>query len=81
MIWDRAVPPEAVALERRCRASPQRRTSLREIALAPVRRGLAVVLVDTLPRLDAALPARARILGPRRATCRRGHPTAPMVLS
>jgi hypothetical protein len=34
-----------------------------EIALAPVRRGLAVVLVDTLPRLEHfALAARARII-------------------
>jgi hypothetical protein len=64
VIWDCALPPGAVALEPALRrfaaAAP---LAFVEIALAPVRRGLAVVLVDTLPRLEHfALPARARIL-------------------
>jgi hypothetical protein len=64
VIWDRALPPEAVALEpalsRFAAAAP---LAFVEIALAPVRRGLAVVLVDTLPRLEHfTLPARDRII-------------------
>ena len=64
VIWDRALPPEAVALEPALwRFAAAARLAFVEIALAPVRRGLAVVLVDTLSRLEHfALPARARIL-------------------
>jgi len=56
-----------------------------EIALAPVRRGVAVVLVDTLPRLEHfALPARARILDALVALLtleRAVTPAAPRVVS
>jgi hypothetical protein len=60
VIWDRAPPPEAVALEPALlRFTTAAHLSFVEIALAPVRRGLAVVLVNTLPRLEHfALPAR-----------------------
>lgn len=64
VIWDRVPPPEAVALEpalRRFAAAAG--LAFVEIALAPVRRGLAVVMVEPLPRLEHfALPARDRIL-------------------
>jgi hypothetical protein len=64
VIWDRAPPPEAIALEPGLtRFAAAAHLAFVEIALAPVRRGLAVVLVETLPRLEHfALPARARIL-------------------
>jgi hypothetical protein len=64
VIWDRALPPEAVALEPALsRFAAAAQLAFVEIALAPVRRGLAVVFVDTLPRLEHfALPARERIL-------------------
>jgi hypothetical protein len=64
VIWDRAPPPEAVALEPALsRFAAAAHLTFVEIALAPVRRGLAVVLVDTLPRLEHfAPPARARII-------------------
>jgi hypothetical protein len=64
VIWDRAPPPEAVALEPALsRFAAAAHLTFVEIALAPVRRGLAVVLVDTLPRLEHfASTARARII-------------------
>jgi hypothetical protein len=64
VIWDRAPPPEAVALEPALsRFAAAAHLAFVEIALAPVRRGLAVVLVDTLPRLEHfALAARDRII-------------------
>jgi hypothetical protein len=64
VIWDRAPPPDAVALEPGLsRFAAAAHLAFVEIALAPVRRGLAVVQVDTLPRLEHfELPARARIL-------------------
>lgn len=64
VIWDRPLPPEAVALEPALRRfAAEARLAFVEIALAPARRGLAVVLVDPVPRLEHfALPARARIL-------------------
>jgi hypothetical protein len=64
VIWDFAPPPEAVALEPALsRFAAAAHLSFVEIALAPVRRGLAVVLVNTLPRLaHFALPTRARII-------------------
>ena len=64
VIWDRALPPEAVALEPALsRFAAAAHLAFVEIALAPVRRGLAVVLVDPLPRLEHfALPARDRII-------------------
>jgi hypothetical protein len=63
VIWD-APPPEAVALEPALsRFAAAARLAFVEIALAPVGRGLAVVLVDTQPRLEHfALTVRARIL-------------------
>ena len=60
VIWDRAPPPRRRALEPgavRFAASAQ--LTFLEIAVAPVRRGLAVVLVDTLPRLDHFAGRRA----------------------
>ena len=64
VIWDHAPTSEAVAREPRLlRFAAAAHLAFVEIALAPVRRGLAVVLVDTLPRLEHfALPARTRIL-------------------
>ena len=64
VIWDRVPPPEAVTLEPALlRFAAAAHLAFVEIALAPVRRGLAVVLVNTLPRLEHfALPARDRIL-------------------
>jgi hypothetical protein len=63
VIWDHALP-EAVALEPALsHFAAAAHLAFVEIALAPVRRGLAVVLVDTLPRLEHfALPARTRII-------------------
>jgi len=86
VIWDRAVPPEAVALEPALlRFAAAAHLAFVEIALAPVRRGLAVVLVDPLPRLEHfASPAHARILDALVALFMRESavtPTAPMVLS
>lgn len=64
VIWDRTPPPEAVALEpAMSRFAAAAHLAFVEIALAPVRRGLAVVLVDTLPRLEHfALATRDRII-------------------
>jgi hypothetical protein len=64
VIWDCTPPPEAVALEPGLsRFAAAAHLAFVEIALAPVRGGLAVVLVDTLPRLEHfASPARTRIL-------------------
>jgi len=64
VIWDRPPPPEAAALEPRLsHFAAAAHLAFVEVALAPVRRGLAVVLVDTLPRLEHfGLTARARIL-------------------
>jgi hypothetical protein len=64
VIWDRALPPDAVALEPALRRfAAESRLSLVEIGLAPVRGGLAVVLVDPRPRLEHfGEPARTRIL-------------------
>ncbi len=85
VIWDRMPPPEAAALEPALlRFATAAHLAFVEIALAPVRRGLAVVLVNTLPRLEHfAVPARDRIidalvalLTPETAVV----PTAPGVL-
>jgi hypothetical protein len=86
VIWDRAVPPEAIALESALlRFAAAAHLTFVEIALAPVRRGLAVVLVNTLPRLEHfAVPARARVLDALVAllTQESAVPsTAPMVAS
>jgi hypothetical protein len=64
VIWDRAVPPEAVALERPLLGfAAAAHLVFLEVALAPVRSGLAVVLVNTQPRLEYfASPARDRII-------------------
>lgn len=64
VIWDGAVPHEAAALERSLRRfAAAARLSFVEIALARVRRGLAVVLVETRPQLEHfAVPTRARIV-------------------
>jgi hypothetical protein len=64
VIWDGSPPAEAPFLEPALsRFAAAANLSFVEVALASVRRGLAVVLVDTLPRLEHfALPARARIL-------------------
>lgn len=64
VIWDCALPPEAAALESRLsRFAAAAHLTFVEIALAPVRHGLAVVLVDTVPRLEHfASSARGRIL-------------------
>lgn len=63
VIWNDAPPPEAVALERALsRFAAAAHLTFVEIALASVRHGLAVVMVDTMPRLEHfALPTRARI--------------------
>lgn len=64
VIWDCAVPPEAVALEPALlRFAAAAHLSFVEVAVAPIRGGLAVVAVDSLPRLERyASPARACIL-------------------
>jgi hypothetical protein len=64
VIWDGAAPPEAVALQPALlRFAEAARLAFVEIALAPVRSGLAVVMVDPQPRIEHfGLPARARIL-------------------
>jgi hypothetical protein len=64
VIWDRAVPLEAVALEPGLsRFAAAAHLAFVEVAVAPIRGGFAVVLVDTLPRLEHfALCACARIL-------------------
>lgn len=64
VIWDRAQPAEVHALDgalRRFVAAAG--MAFVEVAVAPVRRGLAVVLVEPRPRLEHFdEPARARIL-------------------
>ena len=64
VISDRALPPEAVALKPALlRFAAEAGLTFVEIALASIRRGLAVVMVDTMPRLEHfALPTGARIL-------------------
>ena len=64
VIWDRALPPQALALEPAlCHFAAAARLGFVEMALARVRRGLAVVLVDPVPRLEHfGWPARDRIL-------------------
>ena len=64
MIWDSAGPSEAVALEPGCFALPQRRISpLSKSPSPPFEAGLAVVMVDPVPRLEHFAPAnRARIV-------------------
>ena len=64
VIWDRALPPEGVALEPALlRFAAAAQLAFVEIAVAPVRCGLAVVVVNTLPRLEHfALAARNRII-------------------
>ncbi len=64
VIWDSSPPAEAVVLEPALsRFAATANLAFVEIALASVRRGLAVVLVDPLPRLEHfALAARVRIL-------------------
>ena len=86
VIWDRVLPPEAAALEPRLsRFAAAAHLTFVEIALAPVRHGLAVVLVDTVPRLEHfALSARACILDALVAlltTETAVMPAAPRVLS
>lgn len=86
VIWDGAVPPEAVALEPALsRFAAAAHLAFVEIALAPVRRGLAAVLVNTMPRLEHfAVLTRARILDALVAlltSARAVTPAAPGVLS
>ena len=63
VIWDSAVPTEAVALEPGLlRFAAKAHLAFVEIAVAPIRGGLAVVMVDPVPRLEHFAPAnRARI--------------------
>ena len=86
VIWDGAVPPEAVALEAGLsRFAAEAHLAFVEIAVAPIRGGLAVVMVDPVPRLEHfALANRARILDALVAllTAERAViPAAPRVLS
>jgi hypothetical protein len=64
VIWDCPQPREALALEPALQHfAAAARLAFVEIAVARVRSGLAVVMVNALPRLEHfALPARARIL-------------------
>jgi hypothetical protein len=64
VIWNGAVAAEAVALEPALsRFAAAARLDFVEIAVAPVRRGLAVVLVEPQPRFEHFTePARTRIL-------------------
>jgi hypothetical protein len=76
VIWDRALPPEAVALEPALsRFAAAAHLAFVEIALAPVRRGLAVVLVNTLPRLEhfTCPPATESSTLSSRYLCRKGR--------
>jgi hypothetical protein len=63
VIWDSAGPTEAVALEPGLlRFAAKAHLAFVEIAVAPIRGGLAVVMVDPVPRLEHFAPAnRARI--------------------
>jgi hypothetical protein len=63
VIWDRAPAPEAIALEPALvRFAAAAGLAFVEIALAHVRRGLGVVLIETRPRLEHfPVPVRARI--------------------
>jgi hypothetical protein len=86
VIWERTQPPEALALEAAlCHFAAAAGLAFVEIALAPVRRGLAVVLVDPRPRLEHFDgPARARILDAIVALLtqtRAVPPNAPLVRS
>jgi hypothetical protein len=64
VIWNGAAPSGAAALEPKLlHFAAAARLDFVEIALAPVRRGLAVVLVELHPRLEDFTPsARTRIL-------------------
>ncbi len=64
VLWDGAAPPDALALAPALsRFAAAAHLDFVEVALAPVRRGLAVVLVEVLPRLEHfSEPARDRIL-------------------
>jgi hypothetical protein len=64
IVWDGVAPPEADALAPRLlRLAEAAGLALVEVAVAPVRSGHAVVLVEPLVRLDAFRPsARERIL-------------------
>jgi hypothetical protein len=86
VIWNGAASHEALALEpalRRFAASA--RLTFVEIALAAVRRGLAVVFVEPRPGLEQFdEPARARILDALAAALTQSRvatPQAPLVLS
>lgn len=64
IVWDCDPPPEARALEPRLRRlAAEAGLDFLEVAVAPLRRGLAVVRVDAMPMLEHfAPPAQNRIL-------------------
>jgi hypothetical protein len=82
VIWDRAPPREAVGLEPALlRFAAAAHLAFVEIALAPVRHGLAVVLVETRPRLEHfGLAARACILDALAALLTSEREVAPAAL-
>ena len=86
VIWNGAASLEALALEPALRRfAAAARLTFVEIALAAVRRGLAVVFVEPRPRLEQFdEPARARILDALAAELTQSRavaPHAPLVLS
>jgi hypothetical protein len=64
VIWDDDPPPESRALAPRLRQlATVARLDFLEVAIAPLRRGLGVVMVEPMPVLEHfTTPARARIL-------------------
>lgn len=64
VVWDDDAPPESRALAPRLRQlAAATRLDFLEVAIAPLRRGLGVVMVEPMPVLEHfATPARARIL-------------------
>jgi hypothetical protein len=86
VIWNGAASHEALALEPALRRfAAAARLTFVEIALAAVRRGLAVVLVEPRPRLEQFdESARARILDALAAELTQSRAAAshaPLVLS
>lgn len=64
IVWDDDAPPECRALAPRLRLfAAEARLDFLEVAIAPLRRGLGVVMVEPMPVLEHfAVPTRARIL-------------------
>jgi hypothetical protein len=79
VFWDRPPAPDAAAHEPALlRFASAMRLAFVAIALAPVRIGLAVVLVEPSPRLERFAPApRERILDARAALLGRGAAAGP----